>query len=52
MWWVPRQWTDLVAAEPHAALGEGRTYFRVADLVELSHHVAQLGGGHVLDGLT
>ena len=40
---VPPQWTDLVTPEPEMVIGQGRAFFRVADLVELARLVTQLG---------
>ena len=39
---VPPQWTDVVAPDPEIVLSEGRSPFRVADLVELAGLVARL----------
>jgi len=39
---VPEQWTDLVAPDPEVVLSAGRALFRVADLLELAAHVANL----------
>jgi len=32
---VPRQWTDLSVPDPEIVMSKGRSYFRVADLLEL-----------------
>jgi hypothetical protein len=40
---VPPQWTDVVAPDPEIVMGEGRTLFRVADLLELARLVERLG---------
>jgi len=37
---VPPQWTDLVAPDPEIVMGEERSLFRVADLMELARLVA------------
>jgi Family of unknown function (DUF5372) len=39
---VPPQWTDAVALDPEVALGQGRSLFRVSDLLELASLVARL----------
>ncbi len=39
---VPRQWTDVVAADPEVVIGEGRALARVADLLELADLVSRL----------
>jgi len=39
---VPRQWTDVVAADPEIVMGQGRALFRVADLTELARLVADM----------
>lgn len=40
---VPPQWTDLVAPDPEIVIGGYRALFRVADLLELTRLVDQLG---------
>jgi Family of unknown function (DUF5372) len=40
---VPQQWTDLVAPDPEIVLGEHRALVRVADLLDLTRLVDQLG---------
>jgi hypothetical protein len=42
---VLEQWTDLVAPDPEIVLGKNRVLFRVADLLDLSRLVDQLGKG-------
>lgn len=39
---VPPQWTDVAAPDPEIVLGEQRTLFRVADLLELARLVDRL----------
>jgi hypothetical protein len=39
---VPRQWTDVVTADPEVVLSGGRGLLRVADLLELADLVARL----------
>jgi len=39
---VPPQWTDLVAPDPEIVIGEYRSLFRVADLLELERLVDQI----------
>jgi hypothetical protein len=39
---VPPQWTDRVAPDPEIVIGERRTLFRVADLLDLARLVEQL----------
>jgi hypothetical protein len=39
---VPPQWTDTVAPDPEVAMGQGRSLFRVSDLLELASLVARL----------
>jgi hypothetical protein len=41
---IPPQWTDVVAPDPEIVLGGGRALFRVADLLELTRLIDQLGG--------
>ncbi len=41
---VPPQWTDVVAPDPEIVLSEGRSPFRVADLMELAELVSRLVG--------
>ena len=41
---VPPQWTDVVTPDPEIVLSEGRSPFRVADLVELADLVSRLVG--------
>jgi hypothetical protein len=43
---VPPQWTDLVAPDPEIVIGEHRTLFRMADLLELARLVDQLCSGY------
>jgi hypothetical protein len=33
---VPASWTDFLPADPYLLIGEGRSYFRVEDLVALA----------------
>jgi len=40
---VPPQWTDLVALDPEIVMGEGRSPFRVADLLDLARLLERLG---------
>ena len=47
---VPPQWTDLVAPDPEAVMGEQRSVFRVTDLLELAGLVERLGRGNSLEG--
>jgi len=39
---VPPQWTDTIASDPEAAIGQGRALFRVSDLLELADLVTRL----------
>jgi hypothetical protein len=39
---VPPQWTDVVSPDPEVVTGQGRSPFRVADLIELARLVAHL----------
>jgi Family of unknown function (DUF5372) len=39
---VPPQWTDTIAPDPEVAIGQGRSLFRVSDLLELASLVARL----------
>jgi hypothetical protein len=39
---VPAGWTDAVPADPYVSIGNGRSYFRVPDLVTLAALVAEL----------
>ena len=39
---VPRQWTDVVAADPEIVLGGGRALLRLADLLELAELVTRM----------
>ena len=39
---VPPQWTDVVAPDPEIVVSEGRSPFRVTDLVELADLLARL----------
>lgn len=39
---LPIAWTSLSAADPVAVTGAGRAPFKLADLLELSHLLAQL----------
>ena len=39
---VPPQWTDAVAPDPEAAIGQERGLFRVVDLIELARLVEHL----------
>jgi uncharacterized protein DUF5372 len=39
---VPPQWTDTVAPDPEVAMGQGRSLFRVSDLLELASLVTRL----------
>jgi hypothetical protein len=39
---VPRQWTDLIAPDPEIVIGGGRSWFRLADLLELADLVSRL----------
>ena len=39
---VPRQWTDVVAPDLEAVMGEGRSLFRVVDLLALADLVSRL----------
>jgi len=41
-WSVPREWTDLEGPDPEVVLGEGRSPFRVRDLIDLAQVVEQL----------
>jgi hypothetical protein len=36
---VPWQWTDLAALDPEVVLGEGRSFLRLGDLIELERLV-------------
>ena len=40
---VPQNWTDLVAPDPEIFIGNHRALFRIADLLELTRLVEQLG---------
>jgi len=33
---VPPQWTDMVSPDPEMAMGKGRAFFRIADLLGLA----------------
>jgi len=39
---VPPQWTDTIASDPEAVIGQGRALFRVSDLLELANLVTRL----------
>jgi hypothetical protein len=39
---VPPQWTDFAVPDPERVLGQGRSYFRVSDLVQLADLVDRL----------
>jgi hypothetical protein len=41
---VPPQWTDVVAPDPEIVMGEDRSLFRVADLLELTGLVDRPAG--------
>jgi Family of unknown function (DUF5372) len=41
---VPPQWTDLVAPDPELAMGDGRAFVCIGDLLELARLVAGLCG--------
>lgn len=40
---VPRAWTDVVPADPYLSVGQGRSRFRVEDLLTLADLVVGLG---------
>jgi hypothetical protein len=40
---VPPRWTDQVAPDPQNLVGDGRSYFRTSDLLELAEIVEALG---------
>lgn len=40
---LPTEWTDAVAPDPFVVVSAGRSPFHVADLLELSELVADLG---------
>jgi len=42
VWSVPPQWTDTVALDSEVAMGQGRSFFRVVDLLELINLVEHL----------
>ena len=42
VWSVPPQWTDTVALDSEVAMGQGRSLFRVVDLLELTSLVEHL----------
>ncbi len=42
VWSVPPQWTDTVALDSEVAMGQGRSFFRVVDLLELTNLVEHL----------
>ena len=42
---IPLQWTDLVAPDPEIILGQGRSFFRISDLLELERLVVRLKSG-------
>ena len=46
---VPREWTDLVAPHPEVVIGEGRSLFRVQDLIDLARLVGGLVGERSLE---
>lgn len=39
---VPQAWTDLAVSDPESAMVEGRSYFRVEDLLDLARHMSIL----------
>jgi hypothetical protein len=41
---IPAQWTDRACPDLEDALGEGRSFFRFADLMGLANLVERLGG--------
>lgn len=47
---VPRQWTDLTAADPEVVIGGSRALFRVRDLIELARLVGRLTGREPQEG--
>ena len=40
---IPARWTDVEARDPYLVVAAGRSYFRVADLVELTYLLAEMG---------
>jgi Family of unknown function (DUF5372) len=42
---LPAQWTSLLSLDPIVAIAAGRSPFRVQDLLELSHLIAQIRQG-------
>ncbi len=43
---VPLNWTDLGPPDPYQTIGQGRSWFRVTDLLELAELIAtRLPGG-------
>ena len=36
---IPPQWTDLSPPDPEVIIGEGRSFFRVSDLMELARMI-------------
>jgi hypothetical protein len=41
-WSVPPQWTDTVALDSEVAMAQGRSFFRVVDLLDLTNLVEHL----------
>jgi hypothetical protein len=46
---VPVNWTDLVPADPYLSLADGRSCFRVADLLALALALADLTATRAAD---
>ena len=42
---LPRAWTDMADPDPFVVLGEGRSAFRIADLLQLVDLLDDLGRG-------
>lgn len=42
---LPANWTDVEEPDPFLVLGEGRSYFRVEDLLSLAGFLHELGQG-------
>jgi hypothetical protein len=41
-WSIPPQWSDTVALDSEVAMAQGRSFFRVVDLLELTNLVEHL----------
>ncbi len=44
---LPASWTDVVGLDPFVALAEGRSLFKVDDLLRLAQLVHEVGDGGV-----